>query len=259
MLLSTFELLLKPITPNPGTVSGSDRSLLQGYFLNIANPTNSTLNLRLRFNARTPNLDRSKLLVIRDTTGGNAFGNLTPQNTFDFQLASRDTGLIILQPDITQLDPANPADRVEVRGYVEIFVVVRFPFPGFASNFQLLVTPEHRGTFLPSPNGSREFDQLISAIPTMTGGSLQNVDTILDPIIINPPGRPIIPNPTLPVSNPVLTNGNNGVGNGEAAPQLQDIQQILTFMAQQIDSLNQRLPQEDAMTRPMPQSNSTVN
>ena len=181
MLLSTFELLLKPITPTTGTISNSNRTVLQGYFLNIANPNNVALNLRLRFNATTPGINNSELIVIRDVTGNNAFGNLNAQNEFNFTLNARDTGLVILQPDIRNLDPDTA--NLEVRGYIEIFVVSFSPFP-YRQSYQLLVTPEHRGTFLDSPGGigAGEFDQLISSLPTATGRGLIDVDVIPDQI-----------------------------------------------------------------------------
>lgn len=230
MLLSTFELLLKPITPTPGTINNSDRIVLQGYFLNIANPNNVNLRLRLRFNATTPGLNNSELIAIRDTTGGNVFGNLNAQNEFNFTLSALDTGLVILQPDITSLD-SNTAN-LEFRGYVEIFVVERnfFPFPTPCQSYPLLVTPEHRGTFLPSPNsGTGEFDQLINSLPTATGGSLMDVDVIREPIIINPPS------PTVPIP-PSLDQLP------QPSPDLVDIQQALNFMAQRIDDLSQQTP-----------------
>ncbi|UBF27038.1 hypothetical protein K9N68_03390 [Kovacikia minuta CCNUW1] len=253
MLLSNFELLLKPITPATGTVPNSNRSILQGYFLTVTNLNPTPLNLRLRFNAQTPSLNNSQLLVIRDTTGGNVgLGNpaatppippsrLTAQNTYDFRLNGGDTGLVILQPDITTLNPANVADRVEFRGYVEIFAVLPFPSPG--RTFPLLVTPEHRGTFLPSPGGS-EFDQLISPLPTISGGSLLNVDAVSDPVI----GTLPLPAPSIPNSLGAESR-TNGASNGsspapENGQQLENIQQILMFMAQQIDDLNQRVPSE---------------
>ncbi|WP_228022031.1 hypothetical protein [Vasconcelosia minhoensis] len=228
-------------------MSGSDRGILQGYFLNIANPTNNSLRLRLRFNAQSPNIDRSKLLVIRDTGGSNDFANLTAQNTYDFRLAAGDTGLVILQPDIRNLDPTNVADRVEIRGYVEIFVVGFFPFPFRGRGFQLLATPEHRGTFLPNPGGSGEFDQLISSLPTMSGGSLINVDTV-PPFPIPFPNPPVAIPDLQPIPDfPVIDNGTNSNGASSIPagdPQLVGIQQLLSAMADQIDDINQRLPQE---------------
>ncbi|HEY9761197.1 MAG TPA: hypothetical protein V6D07_01665 [Trichocoleus sp.] len=243
MLLSTFELLLKKITPTPGTVSGSDRGILQGYFLTVANPNNVSLRLRLRFNAQTPGIDRSKLLVIKDTGGSNEFTNLSVSNTYDFRLDAGDTGLIIVQPDITKLKPGT--DEVEVRGYVEISAVSSFFFPGNARTFPLLVTPEHRGTFLGSPGGSSEFDQLVNALPTSSGSCLLNVETVLDrPVVFPQPPFPIseIPTPELiPVPLPDPVGPVAGVASLPNA-QLENIQQVLNFMAQRIDELSQQVP-----------------
>jgi hypothetical protein len=185
----------------------------------------------LRFNAITPSLDLSQLLVIRDNLGNNIFENLTPQNTYDFGLTAGDTGLIILQPNILTLDPNTT--NLEFRGYVEIFVLQRFPFPGPPTSTRLLLTPEHRGTFLPGPAGGNDFDQLFTAVPTATGASLMEVDTLFDPpILTNPPiplpgtipGIPVPPLPPEPFSS-----------------DLQGIQQALAVMTQQIDDLSQQI------------------
>lgn len=183
MLLSTFELLLKPITPTPGAISGSDRGILQGYFLNLANPTASNLRIRLRFNTTTPTLDPSQLLSILDTNGDNDPNSSLVADgpnrfQYDLTLNAGDTGLFILQPNISTLDPATA--QLEIRGFVEIFIVVSF---FFGTPQPLLVTPEHRGTFLPSPGGNGEFDQLIVSLPTSTGTGLMEVDTITSPMI----------------------------------------------------------------------------
>ena len=119
-----------------------------------------------------------------DTTGNNIFRSLDPLNTFDFKLGAGDTGLVILQPKIPNIIPPTP--DLEVRGYVEIFVtgVISSPsFPSFppAQSYPLLLTPEHRGTFFPPnppANAVMEFDQLITSLPTATGGALMDVDVI---------------------------------------------------------------------------------
>ena len=239
MLLSTFELLLKKITPSPGTVSGSDRSVLQGYFLNLSNPTARDLRIRLRFNATTPSLNPSELLDVLDTTGSNSFaGSLVADgpNSFryDFTLDAGDTGLFILQPNILRLDPA--ADEVEVRGFVEIFVVVPF---FFGSPRPLLVTPEHRGTFLPSPDGSGEFDQLAVSLPTSTGAALMAVDTIPSFVLENPPVV-TIPEPIRPSLPPEVLEqiASNGVNDASVQPSLP---QVLNAMADRIQSIEANL------------------
>lgn len=239
MLLSTFELLLKKITPNAGTISGSDRGVLQGYFLNLSNPTASNLRLRLRFNATTPSIDPDQLLDILDTGGSNDFsGSLVSDGSpnrfrYDFTLNAGDTGLFILQPNILKLDPK--ADQVEVRGFVEIFILVPF---FFGSPRPLLLTPEHRGTFLPSPDGNGEFDQLAVSLPTSTGASLMVVDTLVNPFFETP--TVTIPDslrPTVPaeVLEPIVNNGADGASIQPSLPQ------ILTVMADRIQSIEESL------------------
>lgn len=222
MLLSTFELLLKDITPAEGNISNSNRKILQGYFLTVSNPNNFDVLLRLKFNATTPALDTSNLIVIRDTGGSNDFGTLDADNCYDFGLRANDTGLIILQPDILTLNPN--VDTVEFRGYVEVFVRQRFPFPALL-NHQLLFTPEHRGTFLPNA-GETEFDQLSTAVPTSTGASLMEVDSIFT-------GGIGIPLPASPTTTPALPNGSGA--------DVESLQQALAIMSQSVNALSQQV------------------
>ena len=182
MLLSTFELLFKNITPSSPS-NNFNRMILQGYFLNIANPNDLTFLIELRFNAITPDIVPNNLLIIQDTIGVNATGNLNAGGSFNFVLRARDTGLIILQPEPPTVNNTPPA--LEVRGYVEIFVRAVLSDPSFVPNstYPFLVTPEHRGTFLlPNvqnlPPNTMEFDQLITSLPTSTGGALIDVDVI---------------------------------------------------------------------------------
>lgn len=240
MLLSSFELLLKKITPNPGNISGSDRNILQGYFLNISNPNPDNLRIRLRFNATTPSIDPSKLLDVLDTDGTNNFsGSLIADGSnrfrYDFTLNAGDTGLFILQPNILALDPAR--DEVEVRGFVEIFTVV--PIFTFGPPRELLVTPEHRGTFVASSGGNNEFDQLNVPLPTATGAGLIAVDSISDFPIFDGPLTPIpVPDFTRPPVPPVQTTNTEALG----ATQLQvTLPQILNTMAQRIATLEENL------------------
>ena len=240
MLLSTFELLLKKITPNAGNISGSDRKILQGYFLNVSNPTTTNSRIRLRFNATTPSLDPSKLLDALDTGGSNDFsGTLVAagpnQFNYDFTLNAGDTGLFILQPNITTLNPNT--DEVEVRGFVEVFILVPFLFIPDSTK-QLLLTPEHRGTFLPSPNNSsNDFDQLNVAIPTSTGAGLMNAD-LLSTFRI----PPRFPAPDFPVrENPdTFFEASN-------SEQLQvSLPQIINTMAERIEAIEESLTQNQS-------------
>jgi hypothetical protein len=133
MLLSTFELLLKPqlpkkITDNVPALSPLSRKIVQGYFLTIANVTNDFVYLSLVFTNRTPGLDPKTVATFLDTTGTNdpvsqvfdRDGQVT-KSRFTIPLNANDTGLFILQPNLLDkklLESAN----FELRGYVEIFL-----------------------------------------------------------------------------------------------------------------------------------------
>lgn len=212
MLVSNFELLLKRITPSAGNIANSDRPILQGYFLTIANTSETDLNLRLQFTATTPSLNVMDTFVIADVTGGNAFGDLTPTSnskrfTYNVQVPGCDTALIILQPDIRKLNV--DSDTLEIRGFVEIFLE-----SPFFDTYNLLLNPEHRGTFLPNTDVS-DFDQLVYTLPTPNGGSLFSVG------------------PAIPDNFPVQ-------------PEQQQLQENLSFMAQRMDSLQERLANLEA-------------
>ncbi len=245
MLLSTFELLLTKITPNPGKVKGSDRKVVQGYFLNLSNPTTTNSRIRLRFNATTPSLDPSKLLTALDTGGTNQFnGTLVAAGAnryqYDFTLGAGDTGLFILQPNIIELDPSK--DELEVRGFVEIFILTSSPFTLQGVTKQLLVTPEHRGTFLPSPNNSQnDFDQLNVAIPTSTGAGLINVD-FLSTFVLIPPDIPGFSLPETPpqISIPPAVEESSDINRENMQLQI-SLPQIISTIAQRMEAIEARL------------------
>ncbi|GGA09319.1 DUF4795 domain-containing protein [Okeania sp. KiyG1] len=247
MLVSTFELLLKPITPTTGNIPNSDRQVLQGYFLTIANPNNTSLRLRLQFTATTPNLNLADTITIRDVSGTNVFGDLTPtpdprKFTLDVGIAAHDTGLVILQPDITTLNPQ--VDTVEIRGFVEIFL--RFP----NDKINVLLTPEHRGTFTSEniPIAS-DFDQLVYALPTATGSSLFELKPVAKDLKeVKPEIKETKESKEfkefkeskeidkLPREDIELIRSN----------QTDQVQQTLALMAQSIDNIGQRLATQEA-------------
>ncbi|NEN90704.1 MAG: hypothetical protein F6K48_18025 [Okeania sp. SIO3H1] len=240
MLVSTFELLLKPITPNAGNIPNSDRTVLQGYFLTIANPNNTGLTLRLQFTATTPNLNLADTITISDVAGVNVFGDLTPtpdprKFTLNVEIAAHDTGLVILQPDITTLEPS--VDTVEIRGFVEIFLRA----PG--GKFNVLLTPEHRGTFTSenTPIAS-DFDQLVYALPTSNGGSLFQ----LGPLVVDKNIKEI--KPEIKEIKEAKEFEKNPKENIETvtANQGNEVQQTLALMAQSIDNIGQRLATQEA-------------
>lgn len=235
MLVSTFELLLTPITPVEGNIPGSARTVIQGYFLTIANPNNIPLRLRLRFSATTPNLNLDQTITIRDIVGVNEFGDLVPtadprKFNYDLSVPAHDTALVILQPDITKLSPGK--DQLEVRGYVEIFLRGNF------GKFNVLLTPEHRGTFVnKGVMNLSEFDQLVYSLPTATGSSLfqltsPKVFKEVKPEIKEIPDIKVREIPDISKPDP----------DNITLPNL-ELQQSLGLMAQTIDNIQQRLEQ----------------
>lgn len=175
--ISTFELLLKPQLPKSLTnkkpeLSPLARNILQGYFLTIANITNDLVYLSLVVTTRTPGLDPKKVLTVLDTTGGNdpvssvfdGIGEIK-KTRFTFPVNANDTGLFILQPDALNKELLKAAD-FELRGYVEIFISsVSTP-----KTTQLLITPEHRGTFFGADKS--ELGEIAYVLPVANGKAL---------------------------------------------------------------------------------------
>jgi len=270
MLVSTFELLYKPITPNAGQVPGSDRLVLQGYFLTIANTSDTRLTFLLRFNATTPSLNLADTIQITDVAGANNFGNLTPtagdpsQFTLTVIIPPRDTALVILQPDITSptLTPT-----IEFRGFVEIEITTRAST--FRQTFDVLLTPEHRGTFLPkdfsrsTSNARKDFDQLTEALPTATGSSLfriparfalttdnPNIKAIADSPIAT--SFPLVPQlEPLNIEQPTTPPAPRpGAGEQDLRVAVATLQDSMRFMASAIDSITREIAAADTIVTP---------
>ena len=173
MLVSTFELLVKPIAPAGAGPAPVARTVVQGYFLTIANTSNSPVRLRLQFTATTPGLTIADTVVISDVVGNkDEFGEIAPVNDkrsrYFLNIPANDTALVTLLPDINKPEIL-AAKSLEIRGYVEVFLAA----PAQKS-IDLLLTPEHRGTFLPEDitAPTPDFDQLAYSLPTANGGSL---------------------------------------------------------------------------------------
>lgn len=238
MLVSTFELLVKPIAPSGSGPIAVARTVVQGYFLTIANPNDFDIKVRLQFTATTPSLNVLDTVTILDVKGINDFSDLTPvpgdpkRSTFDLGIPANDTALVTLLPDLSTdvLPPFGVPDvlntTLEVRGYVEISLQRPFSLRGI----NLLLTPEHRGTFLPKnlslPNP--DFDQLVYSLPTATGSSLFKLGGFLLPIL------PSVEAPVAPVSG---------------------IEQMFNQMADRINSLEQRLETSGKTLSPQASNN----
>jgi hypothetical protein len=175
--ISTFEILFKPQLPKKLTDREPElrplaRKVLQGYFLTIANVTNELVFLSLVVTTRTPGLDPKKILTVLDTTGVDSpvssvfegAGGIQ-KSRFTFPINANDTGLFILQPDATNKKLREEAN-FELRGYVEISI----SSVSTAKTTQLLITPEHRGTFFETEKA--ELGEIAYVLPLANGKSL---------------------------------------------------------------------------------------
>jgi hypothetical protein len=198
MLISTFELLIKNILPPPPSGSTpaagvpTGRTIIQGYFLTIANTSDVAASLELKLIAESPNfklrpdtdpgvgLADTRLIAFFDSDGANQILLLPSANDskvliFNLTIGAKDTGLFILQPNVTKPRLiTDPSEATEVRGYSQISLRT-----GGATSVNLLLTPEHRGTFLPADGSSMnpDFDQLVYSLPTARGRSLYELTT----------------------------------------------------------------------------------
>lgn len=192
MIISTFELLVKPQLPKdsqlPGPIPPSvkekigrlRRTAIQGYFLTIANLGPVDISLTLTFTVKLPSeIPIEDLVTFFDTTGSamgdNMPGGLKPvkgsTNKFfaSADLMSQSTGLFLVQPNIIKkpemLDDAN----FEVRGFAEVSLP---NVPSGVSGVAVLITPEHRGTFFDNltGTGSAGRDQIAYSLPVQNGG-----------------------------------------------------------------------------------------
>jgi hypothetical protein len=187
--VSNFELLVKPIIPRVADQLGAGRTVIQGYFLSITNLNSANdpqsfepLAFNLKFTATSPNFTVANVVAFWDTTGVDipvegtaAIVASTSELTFKLTLDRGDTGLFILQPNITNPDLITTAN-LELRGYVEISLGAN------AASADLILTPEHRGTFLPVgfqiprpgtlPPSRSDFDHLVNSLPLVGGNSL---------------------------------------------------------------------------------------
>ncbi|GAX37139.1 hypothetical protein [Nodularia sp. NIES-3585] len=226
-LVSTFELLVKPIAP-PATnlpqpivaqIDKVARRVVQGYFLTIANTTNSLAALRLEFTAITPELNLKDTVIVFDVIGKNEFADLKPvpnepkRFTFDFRIPAHDTALVTLLPDLSNLELFEGVRNLEIRGYVNIS---RLGFRG--PTYDLLITPEQRGTFLPKDLNQNilDFDQIAYALPTASGGSF---------LSLKPLSFPVSPGDLIPV--PL----------GDNSSLTSDRQELLDLMFERLDKL----------------------
>ena len=181
--VSTYELLVQPIVDSPNS---PNRTVIQGYFLTISNPSLSNLTITLTFIANTPNFNSSQIVAFWDVLGTNSLiapsipGGLPCLRTYTFELPPLDTGLFILVPDVTQSSVISDRNT-EIRGYVRLSIDSASGFGGNSNMRTLLLSAQQRGTFLPqgsiNPPAAGDFDQLAYSLPLATGGSEVSLET----------------------------------------------------------------------------------
>jgi hypothetical protein len=195
MLVSTFEVLLKPQFPKiPGGFDALTRTTIQGYFLTIANVNFFPVTVSLVFTIRFPiDLDPMGTSTERptsfqdfidavDISGQNIFPNnpqatlvpeIVPQNNkarLTFTIPENTTSLFVLQPDFIRKPELLQEANFEARGYVEIFLS---SLSG-SDTATLLVNPEQRGTFFKALDAKDKskvgLDQTTYNLPVSNGG-----------------------------------------------------------------------------------------
>jgi hypothetical protein len=193
-LVSTFELLVKPqLPPVPaGPLAKINRTVIQGYFLTIANVNYIDVALSVVFTLKFPTnpggpsvrpTSFDQFLSVVDITGKNLFPGqatqaalkpeIVPRNNkarITFTIPGNDTGLLLLQPNILPPSDLLTNPNFEARGYVEIFLS---SLSG-SDSATVLLTPEHRGTFFKDAAGATpdavNLDQIAYALPISNGG-----------------------------------------------------------------------------------------
>jgi hypothetical protein len=198
MLVSTFEVLLKPQFPTiPGGFTALTRTTIQGYFLTIANvnffPVTVSVVLTIKFptdpdDASERPTSFADFIDAVDISGQNVFpiGSPPPTPTgpqatlvpeiinnkarLTFTIPENATSLFVLQPNFIKQPELLKAANFEARGYVEIFLS---SLSG-SDTATLLVNPEQRGTFfktLDSENLAEiGLDQTTYNLPVSNGG-----------------------------------------------------------------------------------------
>lgn len=203
MEVSTFELIFKPQSPAaPSGVAAVDR-VIQGYFLEISNLEAQEYRYRLEFIVPpvppgTPNgafrTPAGNTVVFVDSGGGdNQQGVLSGAatqkrfvpSTGYVRVPAHGTALVAVLPSAFGPLPGEPTPLVlptfETRGYVRITLpAVRKTGPGPLSSLftvpqsttpvKVLLTPQHRATFLKADNTIS--GQIQASLPLASGAAV---------------------------------------------------------------------------------------
>jgi hypothetical protein len=198
MEVSTFELIFKPQAPAaPAGVAAVDR-VIQGYFLAIANLEAREFVFRVEFVAPpVPGAPNRSLggntLVFVDSAGTDnqqgvltapAGGKVFTPSTGFVRVPAHGTAKIAVLPSVFGPTPVDPtpigAPDFEARGYVRLALpAIRRRGPGplsflrlpqSAAPVKVLVTPQHRATFLDAAGAIT--DQIQATLPVAGGAAI---------------------------------------------------------------------------------------
>jgi hypothetical protein len=204
--------------------------------LTIANTSNTDIRIRLQFAATTPELNLADTVTIKDVTGTDQFQDLIPTSNpkkyiYNLSIPAHDTALVTLLPDVTKPEILR-AKNLEIRGYVEIALL-----SSTASPIDLLLTPEHRGTFVPDNIRPQvpDFDQLAYALPTANGSSKF---TLTGPAKLSKEFKNEIKE--IKEFEKVAENKLPETGPFEPPTIPSELRQIIGLMAQRLDEIEQR-------------------
>ena len=223
-IISTFELLVKPIAPRgtlPSEFRGVARRVVQGYFLTITNLSNLDLRFRLRFTVSSlnngPNVsgaagpssfgsqvdllydiagaENLPLENVRSAGGGPGFVRLVGDLP---SLRGNQTATVQLLPRLTRSVLQNENPELEIRGFADVFIPALITnengsltvTPQAQQNVPVLLQPEIRGTFIPDnlSDDSIDFDQINYPLMTASGRAFEEIEpaTALVPAPVSP-------------------------------------------------------------------------
>jgi hypothetical protein len=202
MIVSNFELLIKKLAP-PNVIEPFNRRVVQGYFLTITNLEARNISLKLRITVadgtanRAINLITNNVVCAYDVSPRDngrlsliSVATATPSvkifQTDSIEIPSKQTALIVVLPNTELITNTTPNPALEIRGFIEVIQssISFLSFPKFYEA-EVLLTPEHRGTFLdndfgripvPSTATEMDFDQLAYALPIASGKAQNNIE-----------------------------------------------------------------------------------
>lgn len=211
-IISTFELLVKPIAPRdpiPEDFRAVARRVVQGYFLTITNLSNLDLRFRFRFTASSVNatnvigasgpgsfvnqvdllydIDGSENLPL-ENVGISATGPGFVRIRGDLpSLRGNQTATVQLLPRLTRSVLENEDPELEIRGFADVFIPLIASANedgGFSlirqtdESVPVLLQPEIRGTFLPNDLSTNniDFDQINYTLMTASGRAFEEIE-----------------------------------------------------------------------------------